>query len=67
MGIDARTAEEKLMDELRLEEEKKGEDEHVSSLGIPMTSTQQELIMNPGGVGPEVSVIIDSKKNYAPK
>lgn len=41
--------------------------EKVSSLGMPMTNSQQEIIMNPGGVGPQVSVIIDTKKNYAPK
>jgi hypothetical protein len=68
MGIDGRSAEEKLMEELRLEEEKKGDEEQqVSSLGVPMTRTQQEIVLNPGGAGPQVSVIVGTKKNLAPK
>lgn len=55
LGIDGRTAEEKLMDELRLEEEQKRQ-------GL----MNLELSSGIGG-GPSVNVLLDPRKNYAPK
>ena len=55
LGTDGRTPEEKLMDELRLEEEqKKG--------GL----MNLELSSGVNG-GPAVNIVLDPKKNYQPK
>lgn len=67
LGIDTRSAEERLMDEIKKEQEelKQGE---VSSMGMPLQPGQQEIILNPGqSQVPQVSMIIDKSKNYAPK
>ena len=65
LGIDGRTAEERLIAEL---EEEKKESEGVSSTGIPLKAGQQEVILRQGNSrAPQVSLIVDKNKNYAPK
>ena len=70
LGLDTRSYEERLIEELK-EEEKQGQvvQQQHSSLGIPLKQGQTELIMNPGAGNhiPQVSVIIDTNKNYNPK
>ena len=71
LGIDGRSYEEKLIEELKEEVKQRdgGESRQISSMGIAMKPGQSELVMNPhrGKNVPQVSVIIDKNKNYAPK
>ena len=69
LGIDGRSAEERYLDDIKQEEEeKKNESEpRFTASGIPIPKGHTEIIMNPGMQGPQVSIIIDRKKNFNPK
>ena len=66
LGLDGRSYEERLIEELRQEEEEKQNGgQIVSSGGIPLKQGQSKLILSGGGAkGPQVSMILDKNTNY---
>ena len=71
LGLDGRSYEEKLIEELKQEEEEKQGAyqvaNRVSSQGIPLKPGQTEVFINSHPNGPQVSMIVDKNQNYAPK
>jgi len=66
LGIDGRSAEEKLIDEMNEEQQMLQEqnEERFSSMGIPLKPGQREVVLNQGAhpSQPQVSMIIDKNK-----
>lgn len=71
LGIDARSAEQKLIDEINEERmmlEQQDQGQKFSSMGVPLGQSEEEIILNQHqGNMPQISMIVDKNKNYNPK
>lgn len=67
LGLDGRSYEQRLIEELKQEEEEKtGQVAKVTSTGIPLGQGQHELILSNNDYL-QVGMILDKNKNYQPK
>lgn len=66
LNLDGRSYEEKLIEELKQEEEEKQGDQvaRTTITGIPLKPGQSEIMLSNNPNGPQVSIVIDKNRQY---